>query len=69
MVKCDPGLQEELLTGKHSREDNAEPLEVVQCVQGLVVSVEQRVSEIAPVPSEGLEVVQCVQVKGIGIVV
>ena len=31
------------------------------CVQCLVDSVEQQVSEIAPVSSAGLEVAQCVQ--------
>jgi hypothetical protein len=61
MVKPNPGLQDELLEGKYSQEDGADPLEVAQCVQGLVGSVEQQVSEIVPVPSEGLEVAQCVQ--------
>ena len=59
-ITTDAGLQDELLSGKHSREVVA-GVDVVQCVQDLVGSVEQQVSEFAPVPSAELAVAQCVQ--------
>ena len=48
-IVTDQGLQGELLSGKHGREI-VTGVDVAQCVQDLVGSVEQQVSEIAPVP-------------------